>query len=104
MAEKSAAAPIATPDEVAKLAEAQDAEYGTFIAAAPIAFNGANAYNAGDIVPVSNVKKYGYDTTGQVVKIGSAAAQKIVGAVHSQNATVQQVEVPVVSLGVPVKD
>jgi hypothetical protein len=104
MPDKNAAAPVATPEEVAKLAEEQTTEYGTYFAVAPIAFNGAPAYNAGDPVPVSNVKKYGYDTDGLVEKAGSAAGNKVAAALAEQaTASPNAVVAPQVSLNIPVK-
>jgi hypothetical protein len=104
MAEKSAPAPVATQEEVAKLAEAQDAEYGVYFAVAPISFNGAAAYNPGDPVPTSNVKKYGYEADGLVEKVGSAAGNKVAAALAEQsNAPINPVVVTPVSLNIPVK-
>lgn len=104
MAEKSAPAPVATDEEVAKRAEAAETEYGTYVALQPIAFNGTPAYNAGDPVPVSNVQKYKYDEQGLVAKVSTAAAQKVVAAIHESGANSGPSEVPSpVSLNVPVK-
>ena len=104
MADKSAPAPVATAEEVAKLAEAQESEYGSYFAVAPISFNGAAAYNPGDPVPASNVKKYGYDTDGLVEKVGSAAGNKVAAALAEQaSAPVNAVAAAPVSLNIPVK-
>lgn len=48
-------------DAVAEDLEAQQTEYGTYVANRPIDVNGARAYNVGDPVPVSNVERHGYD-------------------------------------------
>jgi len=48
-------------DPVAEDIAAQAEEYGTYVANRPIDVNGTRAYNTGDPVPVSNVKKHGYD-------------------------------------------
>lgn len=53
--------------------EAQRREYGQWVAASPIHFGTALAYNPGDQIPVSNVERYKYDATGQAVKVGSKA-------------------------------
>lgn len=51
--------------------EAQRREYGQYVAAMPIHFGVALAYNPLDAIPVSNVQRYKYDETGQAVKVGS---------------------------------
>ena len=50
-------------------AEAELAEYSTFVAAADIKFNGVVAYRAGQPVPVSNVEKFHYDEQGVVKRV-----------------------------------
>lgn len=102
MAESKAPAPIATAEETAKLAAAQEQEWGTYVAVQPIAFNGVPAYNVGDPVPVSNVQRYGYEADGSVAKVGSAAAQKLIAAIHEGPQAPIAVQ-PTVSLNVPVK-
>jgi len=47
----------------------QAAEYGTYVAVVPIYHDGARAYNAGDPVPVSNVKRHGYLAQGLVCEV-----------------------------------
>ena len=94
--------PVTTPEEVAAFAEIQEKEYGTFFAVAPISFNGSPAYNVGDPVPVSNVNKYKYDEQGLVAKVGSAAGQKVIGALATPADVSAEVPAPV-SLNVPVK-
>lgn len=47
---------MSEPTTVAELKAAQEAEYGTYVAAHPIFINGVRAFNAGDPVPVSHVK------------------------------------------------
>lgn len=58
-------------DELTRLADerraAVDAEYGTYVAAQDITFNGVLAYAAGMPVPVSNVRAHGYLTHGLVI-------------------------------------
>jgi hypothetical protein len=59
-----------TPPEdttAAKLREAQEAEYGTYVAKERIVIDGALAFNEGDPVPVSHVKR-GVVTSSQVDK------------------------------------
>jgi len=46
-------------------------EYGTWEAIGDIHFDGVLAYRKGDPVPVSNVKKYGYDKAKLVRKVES---------------------------------
>jgi hypothetical protein len=58
---------------------AQAEEYGQWVAVDAIYEGTALAYNAGDPVPVSNVKRNGYDRLGLVAKVGTAKA-KAVGA------------------------
>ena len=61
-------------DDLHKKQAADAAEYNTYVAVAPIFHEGVRAHNEGDPVPVSNVKKYGYDRDGLVVKVKPAAA------------------------------
>lgn len=57
--------------EVRRLA--QIAEYGTYVAVAPIDVSGGiRAYNVGDPVPISNVVEHGYLEQGLVEKVASA--------------------------------
>lgn len=58
--------------------KAQREEYGTYVAAQDITYNGVLAYRAGHPVPVSNVKLHGYDKNDLVVKAGTKAAEKAV--------------------------
>lgn len=102
MADKTPAVPFATPEEVAKLAAEQEEEWGTYMAVAPIAYNGVPAYNIGDPVPVSNVKRHKYLEQGLVAKGDSAAAQKILRAIHDQADVVVEPPRPV-SLSIPIK-
>lgn len=48
---------MSEPTTVAELKAAQQEEYGTYVAAVPIFINGVRAFNAGDPVPVSHVKR-----------------------------------------------
>lgn len=41
-------------------------EYGQWVATEPIFYDGARAFNEGDPVPAANVRRHGYDKTGQV--------------------------------------
>lgn len=52
---------------------AQAAEYGTWVAAVPIDVDGVRAFNEGNPVPASHVKKYGYDKSDLVKKAEAAA-------------------------------
>lgn len=51
--------------------EAQRHEYAQYVAAKPIHFGVALAYNPGDQIPASNVERWKYLETGQAVKVGS---------------------------------
>lgn len=100
------AAPVATPEQVAEHREALAAEYGQYVAIAPITFNGAAAFYPGDTVPVSNVQRHKYDEQGLVAKVSTKAAQDVIRALHG-NATSAAANAelpPHVSLGVPVKE
>lgn len=44
-------------------------EYGTFRATSPISVGGTVAYQKGHAVPISNVKKFGYDRDGLVERV-----------------------------------
>jgi hypothetical protein len=107
MPDKSAPAPAAVPLATAEETEArvkeQAAEWGTWVAVAPIDHNGVRAYNPGDPVPSSNVERHGYDKAGSVKKIASKEAQDFVRGLH-EAAQQQSVAatLPSVSLGVPV--
>lgn len=59
------------------------AEYGEFVAIAPIDHDGARAYNPGDPVPSTNVAKYGYDGDGLVAKRTTKAAKQATGSDES---------------------
>lgn len=50
------------------------AEYGQFVAIAPIDYYGTRAYNIGHPVPASNVQRYGYEAAGLVKRVDNAAA------------------------------
>lgn len=51
-----------------------EAEYGQFVAVAPIFHDGVRAYNPGSRVPASNVALYGYDKDGLVEAVDSSPA------------------------------
>lgn len=53
-----------------------EAEYGQYVAAQDITFNGVLAYPQGAPVPVSNVKAHGYLTHGLVETAEAAAARR----------------------------
>jgi hypothetical protein len=97
--------PLATAEETAKRAEEQSAEYGVYVAGEQILFNGVIAYNAGDPVPISNVKRHKYDEQGLVLKINSKAGQDLIRRLHEATTgpVTEQVQ-PVVSLGVPLNE
>lgn len=46
-----------TPQTAKELREAQEKEYGTYVAAQAIFVEGARAFNVGDPVPVSHVER-----------------------------------------------
>lgn len=64
----------ATTEEVEAFRSAQEKEYGQFVAVAPINFGNARAFNIGDPVPASHVKKYGYLEQKLVAKAETKAA------------------------------
>lgn len=76
--------PESTPEQVAAAAanapataedaiEANRKEYSQYVAAEPISFGTALAYNKGDAVPADNVRRHKYLDDGKVVKVGSKA-------------------------------
>lgn len=88
MPERVTEVPEATPQEIASAAAnapatAEDAlaanrkEYGQYVAAKPISFGTALAYNKGDAVPADNVARHGYLESGQVVKVGTKAHREL---------------------------
>jgi hypothetical protein len=64
------APPRKRSSEVEDYREAQEREYGTYVARVPIYVNGALAYRAGDSVPVVNVEQYAYLRDGLVEPTG----------------------------------
>ena len=62
----------------AQYREALGAEWGTYVAVAPIDINGARAFNEGDPVPVSHVDG-GVVTTDQVKKVSTKAGREAAG-------------------------
>jgi hypothetical protein len=105
MADATNPTPLATVEETAKRVEEQATEYGTYVASQQIFFNGVIAYNIGDPVPVSNVKKHKYDEQGLVETIKSKAGQDLIRQLHEATTgeVIEQVQ-PTVSLGVPVPE
>ena len=104
MTENVSETPLATAEETSEFVEAQVKEYGTFVAIAPISFNGIPAYNIGDPVPVSNVERYNYERDNLVARIDNEAGQRMIREIHESTQQAMR-EVPVqqpVSLGVPV--
>jgi hypothetical protein len=84
MPERVSNVPESTPEQIAAAAAnspatAEDAiaanrkEYGQYVAAKPISFGTALAFNKGDAVPADNVARHGYLETGDVVKVGTKA-------------------------------
>ena len=67
--------PDLSPDE--ELRQAQAAEYGTYVATQNIEINGARAFNIGDPVPVSHVKR-GVVAEDSVAKASTKAAKAAV--------------------------
>lgn len=61
--------------EAQALREAQQAEYGTYVATEPIDILGARAFNVGDPVPVSHVER-GVVREDQVAKTSTKAGAK----------------------------
>lgn len=66
----------APPATVAELREAQQREYGQYVATVPIDIDGGRAFNPGDPVPASHVKS-GVVTSDQVAKTGTKAASSV---------------------------
>lgn len=92
----------ATAAETEKYAQEQEQEYGTYIAAMNIKLDGSLAYRKGDPIPVSNVKKYGYEDNGLAVKVANQAGQKVVQEILAEGDPTQYAAGPV-SLAVPAK-
>lgn len=68
----------AEPTTVEEVRAALAAEYGTYVALAPIDINGARAFNAGDPVPVSHVER-GVVSADQVAKTTTKAGRAAAG-------------------------
>lgn len=69
---------FADPAEAAAFAQyrqAQEEEYGTWVAVQNIYVGNALAYLAGHPVPKSNVEQHGYDQQGLVVRQGTVAPE-----------------------------
>jgi len=58
-----------TTPPVQAFRDAQAAEYGQYVAAAPIYVGLALAHNTGDPVPASNVNAHGWEAAGLVQKV-----------------------------------
>lgn len=67
-----------------------DAEYGQYVAAQDITFNGVLAYPKGSPVPVSNVKDHGYLTHGLVESAEQAQARRDAAVKASAEAEVER--------------
>jgi hypothetical protein len=94
---------LATPEETAKHVEAIQAEWSKWVAVDSIYVGSALAYNRGSIVPVSNVKRHGYDKQGLVVEIESKEGQALIKALHEASlAEPTAVEAQPITLGVPI--
>lgn len=65
---------MSEPNEVDALAAAQEKEYGTYVAVAPIDIDGVRAFNPGHPVPVSHVEKFKDLFEGLVAKVEDVAA------------------------------
>lgn len=76
--EPAAAAP-APPMTLEQLKAAQAEEYGQHVAVTAIEHDGVRAYNRGDPVPASNVKRHGYEAAGLTAKVGTKAAKAALG-------------------------
>lgn len=62
-----------------ELRQAQEAEYGTYVATQPIDIGGARAFNIGDPVPVSHVERgvvSDEHVAKQTTKAGKAAIEQ----------------------------
>jgi len=68
------------PATAAELREAQQKEYGTYVAVVPIDVNGARAFNPGDAVPVSHVDS-GVVAADQVAKVTTKAGREAAAVV-----------------------
>lgn len=66
------------PETAADLAAAQEAEYGTYVAAVPIDIGTARAFNVGDPVPVSHITRHVVGES-QVHKITTKAGRAAAG-------------------------
>jgi hypothetical protein len=84
---------VATPEEVQSFRAEQEKEWGQYVALAPISFNGAPAYNAGDAVPASNVAKYKYDEQGLVGKVGAKATNEVIRSIANAASAEQVADV-----------
>lgn len=73
---------VATAEETTAFRSEQEKEWNTWVAVAPISFNGTPAYNAGDPVPASNVARYGYEADGLVAKVSTKAGAEVIKRLH----------------------
>jgi ApbE superfamily uncharacterized protein (UPF0280 family) len=73
IAAAAANAPATAEDAI----EANRKEYGQYVAAEPIYFGTALAYNPGDAVPADNVARHKYLDDGKVVKVGTKAHKEL---------------------------
>lgn len=65
---------MSTPVNASDHAAAIAAEYGTYVAIAPIFLNGARAFNAGDPVPAGHIKR-GVIAKAQVREVNPTPAE-----------------------------
>jgi hypothetical protein len=75
--EQVAAAAAKAPATAEDAVEANRKEYGQYVAAEPIFFGTALAYNRGDAVPADNVARHKYLDDSKVVKVGSKAHKEL---------------------------
>ena len=71
-------------------AEAEAAEYTTWVAVQPIAYGNAIAYQPGAPVPVSNVEQYKYDEQGLVERVRGEDKKQAAAAVPGTSTTADQ--------------
>jgi hypothetical protein len=69
---------VSEPTTVAELKAAIESEYGTYVATQTIHIGGARAFNVGDPVPVSHVKR-GVVSAEQVAKATTKSGRAAAG-------------------------
>lgn len=70
--------------EAQALQKAREKEWGTYVAVAPILYDGVLAANPGDPVPVSVVEAHGYADDNLVAKVTTKTGQAAIAAVTGQ--------------------